>query len=100
VTGEGARPPFAFAGIWRDFNGNYGGEHRDLVTSSMVTTTPNELVRDTHPDRMPVILHREDYEDWLTGEPDAAFALIRPFPAEDMVIHQSGESLKSDRGRL
>jgi putative SOS response-associated peptidase YedK len=49
---------------------------------------------------MPVILHREDYEDWLTGEPDAAFALIRPFPAEDMVIHQSGESLKSDRGRL
>ncbi len=47
-----------------------------------------------------VRLHPADYEDWLTGGPDAAFALIRPFPAEQMVIHQSGEGLKSDRGGL
>ena len=66
----------------------------------MITTMPNELVRDTHPDRMPVILHPEDYEEWLTGQPKAAFELIRPFPAEEMVIHQSGEGLKSDRGGL
>jgi len=100
VTGEGARPPFAFAGVWRGFNGNYGGEHREMVTSSIVTTTPNELVRETHPDRMPVILYPKDYEEWLTGQPKAAFALIRPFPAEEMVIHQSGEGLKSDMGGL
>ena len=100
VTGEGNRPPFAIAGVWRAFSGNYGGEHREMVTSSMVTTTPNELVRDTHPDRMPVILHPEDYEEWLTGRPEPAFALLRPFPAESMVIHQSGEGLKSDKGGL
>ncbi len=79
------------------FNGNYCGERREMVTSSIVTTTPNELVRDTHPDRMPVILHPEDYDGWLTGDPDAAFALIRPFPATQMVVHQSGEGLKSDK---
>jgi putative SOS response-associated peptidase YedK len=100
VPGEDARPPFAFAGVWRAFNGNYGGEHRELITSSMITTTPNELVRDTHPDRMPAILHPEDYEEWLTGQPKAAFALIRSFPADGMVIHQSGEELKSDKGGL
>ncbi|SEL38334.1 Putative SOS response-associated peptidase YedK [Roseovarius nanhaiticus] len=100
VRGEGNRPPFAFAGVWRAFSGNYGGEQREMVTSSMVTTTPNELVRDTHPDRMPVILHPEAYEEWLTGRPESAFALLRPFPAEQMVIHQSGEGLKSDKGGL
>lgn len=98
VVGDEARPPFALAGIWRDYRGVYGGdEERELLTSSMVTTTPNELTRETHPDRMPCILNPEDYDTWLTGTPDEAFALIKPFPAERMVIHKSGEGLKSDR---
>ena len=100
LKGDDPRPPFAFAGVWNTFTGDYGGEHRELVTSSIVTSTPNELTRETHPDRMPVILHPDDYEGWLTGNPDAAFALIRPFPATEMVVHQSGEDLKSDRGGL
>jgi putative SOS response-associated peptidase YedK len=100
VKGTGNRPPFVLAGVWRGFNGNYGGEHRELRTSSMITTTPNELVRETHPDRMPAILHPDDYEVWLNGESEAAFDLIQPYPANDMVIHQSGEGLKSDRGAL
>ncbi len=79
IKGEVERPAFALAGVWRSFRGDYGGQHRDLITSSMITTTPNELVKDTHPDRMPTILHPEDYEEWLTGGPDAAFALLRPF---------------------
>jgi putative SOS response-associated peptidase YedK len=99
VTGEGARPPFALAGIWRAYKGNYGGgDLREMITNSMVTTTPNELVKETHPDRMPMILDPEDYAQWLTGTPDEAFALIKPFPAESMVIHQNGEGLKSDHG--
>jgi len=100
TEGEEERPSFAFAGVWRGFSGNYGGEQRELVTSSIITTTPNELVRDTHPDRMPVILDPQDYEAWLTALPDDAFKLIQPYPAEKMVIHQSGEGLKSDRGGL
>lgn len=100
VKGEEERPPFAFAGVWREFNGNYGGDHRELITSSIITTTPNELVRETHPDRMPAILHPDVYEEWLTAEPEAAFGLIQAYPADDMIIHQSGEGLKSDRGGL
>ena len=101
VVGEDARPPFALAGLWRAYSGAYGGgETREMITSSMVTTTPNALVKETHPDRMPVILDPADYAQWLTGTPDEAFALLAPFPADRMVIHQAGEGLKSDRGGL
>jgi putative SOS response-associated peptidase YedK len=101
VTGEGARPPFALAGIWRAYKGNYGvGDLREMVTSSMVTTTPNDLVRDNHPDRMPMILAPDDYSQRLTGTPDEAFSLIKPLSADCMVVHQSGEGLKSDRGGM
>ncbi|WP_255509727.1 SOS response-associated peptidase [Oceaniovalibus sp. ACAM 378] len=101
VTGGEERPPFALAGVWRSYKGNYGsGDLHEKITRSMVTTTPNALVKDTHPDRMPMILAPEDYAQWLTGTPDEAFALIKPFPAERMVIHQSGEALKPDRGGM
>lgn len=66
----------------------------------MVTTTPNALTKETHPDRMPTILDPDDYEAWLAGTSDEAYALIKPFPAERMVIHQSGVGLKSDHGSL
>ena len=101
VAGEGARPPFALAGLWRAYKGNYGGgEEREMITSSMVTSTPNDLIRETHPDRMPVILDPDDYAQWLTGTPDEAFALLKPFPADQMMINQSGGGLKSDHGGL
>ena len=100
VTGEAARPLFALAGIWRSFASNYGTKYRKLITSSMITTTPNALVKDTHPDRMPAILNPEDYEAWLTAPAEDAFRLIRPYPAAKMVIHQQGKDLKSDRGGL
>ena len=100
MKGKGARPPFALASVWRAYTGNYGGELREMVTRSKVTSTPNELVKETPPDRMPVILNPADYALWLTGTPGKAFALLKPFPAERMVIHQSGEGLKSDNGGL
>ena len=101
VAGDEARPPFALAAIWRAYKGNYGGgDLREMITSSMVTTTPNALTKETHPDRMPAILAPENYAAWLTGSPEEAFDLIEPYPAERMVIHQQGEGLKSDRGGL
>lgn len=96
ASGEGCRPPFAFAGIWRDLKGWSDAQEIGDVASSMITTKPNDLVKETHPDRMPVILDPSDYETWLCGSPDEAFDLLRPFPAESMTIHQSGENLKSD----
>lgn len=75
----------------------YRGELVEIDTHTVITTTPNELVREIHPTRMPVILDPGDYETWLTGNQDDARELMRPFDAEKMLIVQSGEGLKADQ---
>lgn len=72
--------PFAFAGLWDSWRDPETGLERKTFT--IITCTPNEMVAQIH-DRMPVILHPEDYERWLSFEPDP-FDLLEPFPAELM----------------
>jgi putative SOS response-associated peptidase YedK len=62
---------FAVAGIWRD-TAEWGAAY------SMVMTEACEHVAGVH-DRMPAILPREDWGDWLDGPPDAAGLLCRPW---------------------
>ena len=96
MAGDAPRPPFAFAAIWTRWRGNYRGELVDIVASSMLTTRPNALVAEVHPDRMPVILPQERWEPWLHGSPEEAFALLEPFPAERMRIAREGLDARSD----
>lgn len=98
VQGDEPRPPFSFAGMWRRFRGNYRDELVEIDTFTILTTKPNGLVREIHPDRMPVILDPADHAAWLEGSADEASGLLRPYPAEQMRIVQSGEDLKSDSG--
>ncbi|HZM36133.1 MAG TPA: SOS response-associated peptidase [Burkholderiales bacterium] len=70
-------PLFGLAGIvllWR-------GER----SVSLITTTPNELMRSIH-DRMPVIVTPEDYADWLGPGLDAS-GMLRSYPADRMTAH-------------
>ncbi|WP_288942524.1 SOS response-associated peptidase [uncultured Roseovarius sp.] len=90
------RPPFAFAAIWRHWRGEIKGEPFEADTYSIITTTPNELVRPFHPDRMPVILAPSDYETWLTGYTDTAADLLKPYPSERMRIVRQGQSATAD----
>jgi putative SOS response-associated peptidase YedK len=54
-------------------------------TLAIITTTANELVSAIH-DRMPVILHPDDYDRWLSSiEPDPRDLLV-PYPAEPMTM--------------
>ncbi|SEA52484.1 SOS response-associated peptidase [Rubrimonas cliftonensis] len=96
MVGEAARPPFAFAGIWKRHRGRYRDDLVDIETCAMLTTAPNALARTVHPDRMPVILAPDDWETWLAGDADAAAALLAPFPAEAMRIAREGLDAKSD----
>lgn len=76
---------FGLAGITELWNGPEG----PVRTVSLITTEPNELIREIH-DRMPVILPREDYGAWLDPKNKDVAALkgfIRSFPARDMVAH-------------
>ena len=75
--------PFAFAGLWERWSPP-GGEVVDSCT--ILTTAPNELVAGLH-DRMPVILPRNRFADWLAPEPldpDTAEAMLVPHPSDGM----------------
>ena len=87
--------PFAFAGLWDAWKGPAGGW---LQSFTIITTTPNELTSLVH-NRMPVILHPENYEEWLRrvdGEapPDD---LLRPYPAEEMVAKEAHKDVGNVR---
>jgi len=74
---------FAFAGIWDRWKSRQGA----IVEScAILTTTPNELLRDVH-DRMPVILRPEKYHEWLGASASECGRLrhvLTPFEAAGM----------------
>jgi len=71
-----SRPVFAFAGIWRPTErGNAYG---------FLTTEPNAIVSPIHPKAMPVILHDDDYDRWLTACWDDLKDLVAPYPSQLM----------------
>jgi putative SOS response-associated peptidase YedK len=74
---------FAFAGLWDSWKDKETG--KALETFTIITTDPNELMEPIH-NRMPVILHRQDYDRWLTVADPAQLPvdLLRPYPAEEM----------------
>lgn len=74
---------FAFAGLWDTWKDKATGQSLDTYT--VITTDPNELMEPLH-NRMPVILHKGDYERWLAPDEPTQLPtdLLRPFPAEEM----------------
>jgi putative SOS response-associated peptidase YedK len=75
--------PFAFAGLWDEWQAADGSPVRSCT---IITTTPNSLTASIH-DRMPVILHTEDYAEWLDQAPrgpESLKHLIAAYPAELM----------------
>jgi putative SOS response-associated peptidase YedK len=67
------------------------GPSVDIETYSFLTTTPNPLVATINHERMPVLLtHEEEFQTWLNGTRDEAFALAREYPADRMAVVQDG----------
>lgn len=90
-----SRPVFAFAGLWRPFRGRLrpDGEFVELDTFAFLTTVPNEIVKPIHPTRMPVMLTTAaEFDLWMSGSTEQAFALARPFPAQAMMIVATGDT--------
>lgn len=73
--------PFTFAGLWESWRDPEGVE---LRSCTIITTEPNELVRQYH-DRMPVILDDIARWQWLEEkQPEQLQALLKPINAEAM----------------
>lgn len=76
--------PFAFAGLWDHWAGKDGAA---IESCALLTTDANEVMAPIH-DRMPVILRRSDYEQWLDPEiqnADVLKPLLRSYPPEEMI---------------
>jgi len=90
--------PFGFAGLWERWEGE-GGQAIDSCT--ILTTEANEVLRPVH-DRMPVILHPDEYEAWLDTDVrklDLIKEMLRPYPAEEMTSYQVSTAINSPRSQ-
>lgn len=70
---------FAFAGLYDRWHAEQADELRSYT---IITTEANPLVRPIH-NRMPAVLQREDYPQWLSSDPvpaEALLALLDPCP--------------------
>jgi putative SOS response-associated peptidase YedK len=75
--------PFVFAGLWENWQPADGSE---VHSATIITTGPNELMASIH-DRMPVILPRDVYAQWIDPIlriPIDLKTLLVPYPAGEM----------------
>lgn len=83
------RQVFAFAGL-RD---RWESADSDVIEScTILTTEANTLLLPIH-DRMPVILHSEDYDLWLdpgVKQSELLKPLLKPYPPEEMIVYPVG----------
>lgn len=91
------REIFFLAGLW---DRSTTPDGKPIESVAVITTPANRLLQDIHNSRksqgqrvllpeadrrMPAILAKEDHETWLSGTPDEAFDVLKPYPADLMV---------------
>ncbi|BEV37473.1 SOS response-associated peptidase [Bacillus stercoris] len=87
---------FAFAGLYEKWNTHQGDP---LYTCTIITTEPNELMKDIH-DRMPVILARDFEKEWLNPHntnPEYLQSLLVPYEADDMEAYRVSSLVNSPK---
>lgn len=84
-------PIFAWAGLWR-ISDEWGPVYSGVMTDA------NEAVAPVH-DRMPVLLHREEYEQWLLGSFDDLLGFQkRVFPADRILMERTTDLWVKKKG--
>jgi putative SOS response-associated peptidase YedK len=91
--------PMCFAGIWDHWKSPEG---ETIESCAILTTSSNKLIAPLH-ERMPVILHPEEYPVWLDREltdPEKLKQLYQPYPAELMEMYPVSQLVNSPRNDL
>jgi putative SOS response-associated peptidase YedK len=88
--------PMIFAGLWESWK-SLEGEAFESCT--ILTTSSNKLIESLH-DRMPVILHPQEYDIWLDREmtnPKKLNPLYKSYPADLMEMYPVSPQVNSPR---
>jgi putative SOS response-associated peptidase YedK len=104
TTAEGKQPfyihptdqeLFAFAGIWSEWTTKEGEK---MKTYSIMTTDPNNVMKDIH-NRMPVILHEDAYDTWLseTDDRNVIEPLLMPYEDNHLEAYEVSKEVNSVR---
>lgn len=87
---------FGFAGvydIWKDHEG------KEVKTYTIITTTPNGIVGKVH-DRMPVILRKDEEQEWINPdivEPERLGKFLKPYPESEMEDYEVSTFINSPK---
>jgi putative SOS response-associated peptidase YedK len=84
--------PMAFAGLWETWN----GPDQIIESCTIITTKANELMAELH-NRMPVLLDPQDFDGWMTGNPEEVGQLLAPCPAEDLDAYPISRRVNNPR---
>lgn len=104
-SGGGKQPYYITAGDGETWGlaGLYDQTHdedNDAAGSfTIITTTANPLLSSLH-ERMPVILHRDEEEEWLShdlDDPHLVEQFLRPYPEEQMRLYPVSRAVNSPR---
>lgn len=92
------REPFAFAGLWDDWEPKGVSSEPGipgLTTCTLITTEANSLVSTVHP-RMPVILTKDLMWGWLEAKTEAQkLTFLKPLDPNIMQVWQVGREVNS-----
>lgn len=93
--------PFAMAGLWErwfdDRDAQIGDSVRVVDSFTIIVTTANDLCRQIH-DRMPVILHPDTWDAWLTAtDVETPAALLQRYPASQMTMYPVSKRVGSPK---
>jgi len=82
--------PFAVAGVWRPTH-EWGNAYAMVMVDSCAQ------IADDH-SRMPLIVQREYWQEWTSGEPEAARNLCRPWGRE-LTVDRTSQAWVRDRAK-
>lgn len=88
--------PMVFAGLWESWK-SPEGEVTESCT--IITTSSNKLIESLH-NRMPVILHHQEYDVWLDREisdPEKLKSLYKPYPPNLMEMYPVSPQVNSPK---
>jgi putative SOS response-associated peptidase YedK len=77
------QPVFFFGGFWRPDDDD---RRFTLVTTGYLADPDNHVVGRVHPKAMPLILHREDLDRWLTVPFDELLEMQTAYPSQLMRV--------------